>query len=185
MINFPNKCIKCKKEEPNLNEFTYAKAVLSKRFRIAVIKIPICDNCKKELMKYEKIMKILKTKFTFFCVFCSSIFLLFVWNVYNPTINLGIYIFTLILSAISGSMSLILLIGHILVSMKNYDRISNYIDITPNGKFLIRDPEYRKEFEELSTSKEDELFNCPSCNTLLMKDMEYCHVCGKKFRRFP
>jgi len=182
MVKFPNKCIKCKKEDTHLKEFIYARPIVSRRFKVVYLKIPICENCKKELMKYEKIMKILKLKFTFFCVFCSSIFLLFVWSAYNPTINPVIVIFTITLASISGSLAAILLISHIKFSTKKHDKISNYIDIKPDGTFLIYDPEYRKEFEELSLPGEDELFKCPVCSTLLMKDMEYCHVCGKKFR---
>jgi hypothetical protein len=181
MIKFPNKCIKCKKEGPNLEKFVLAKPVVSSRFKVAYIKIPVCEACKKELMRYENIRRILKMKFTFFCVFCSSIFLLFVWSVYNPTINPAIVIFTIVLSIITGSVALILVIWHLLFSTKNKDNISNYIEIRPNGKFLIHDPEYREEFEKIPLSEEDELFNCPSCNTLLMKDMEFCYVCGKRF----
>jgi len=65
--------------------------------------------------------------------------------------------------------------------MKNPDDINSYIEIKMDGSILIKDPEYRKEFEEFSKSelsKEDELYNCPSCNTLVMIDMEFCHVCG-------
>ncbi|MFX1380622.1 MAG: hypothetical protein ACFFA4_16185 [Promethearchaeota archaeon] len=186
MIKFPDKCIRCKKEGPNLKEFVYAKSIMqaktltSRRFKTIYLKIPICEDCKKELMKYEKIMKYLKLKYTFFCLFCSSIFLLYIWSVYNPTVSPLITTFTIILAVFSGSLSLVLVIAHILFSRKNYDRISNYIEIEMDGSISIYDPEYRKEFEESEISEEDELFNCPRCGTLLLIGMEYCHICGKK-----
>jgi len=183
MIKFPNKCIKCKKEDLPLEEFIYARSILARRFKTIYFKIPVCDNCKKELIRYEKIVKYLRLKSSFFCIFCISTFLLIVWSMYNPTISPIISIFTIIISVISGSLALILLITHLIFNMKDYDRISNYIEIKMDGTILIKDPEYRKEFEEFEEfafSKEDELFNCPRCNTLLLIGMEYCHVCGKK-----
>jgi hypothetical protein len=183
MIKFPNKCIKCKKEGLQLEEFIYASSVMLRRFKTVYLKIPICDECKKELMKYERIKKYLKLKYTFFCIFIISIFFLFVWSRYNPDIDPPITTFTFVVAIISGSLVLILLISHLLFSRKNYDRITNYIEIKIDGEILIKDPEYKKvfeEFEELADSKEDELFNCPRCNTLLLIGMEYCHVCGKK-----
>lgn len=84
---------------------------------------------------------------------------------------------------ISGSLTLILFIAHLIFIIKKYDKISNYVEIKADGTVFIKDPEYRKEFEELKErelSKEDELFHCPNCNALLLIGMEYCHVCGHK-----
>ncbi len=183
MIKFPNKCIKCKKEGLQLEEFIYASSILIRRFKTVYLKIPICDDCKKELMRYEKIKKYLNLKYTFFCIFIISIFFLYVWSLYNPDVSLTIIMFTIVVSVISGSIVLILLVSHIIFYMKKYDRITNYIEIKIDGTILIKDPEYRKtyeEFQEIENSKEDELFHCPKCNTLLLIGMEYCHVCGKK-----
>ncbi|MFW9819385.1 MAG: hypothetical protein ACFFE5_07225 [Candidatus Thorarchaeota archaeon] len=183
MIKFPNKCIKCKKEDLKLEEFIYASSIMVRRFKTVYLKIPICDDCKKELMKYERIKKYLKLKYTFFCLFIISVFFLFVWRRDNSDIWPLIITFTSIVAVISGLLVLILLFAHLIFSRKNYDRITNYIEISIDGTIIIKDPEYRKayeEFNEFAESKEDELFHCPRCNTLLMIGMEYCHVCGKK-----
>ncbi len=183
MITFPNKCIKCKKEGLQLEEFIYASSIMARRFKTVYLKIPICDDCKEELMKYERIKKYLKLKNTFFCIFIISIFFLFVWDMYNPDVEPILIVFAMVVSIISGSIVLILLVSHIIFSMKKFDRITNYIEIKIDGTIVIKDPEYRKayeEFEEFEDSKEDELFHCPRCNTLLLIGMEYCHVCGKK-----
>jgi hypothetical protein len=183
MIKFPNKCIRCKKEGLKLEEFIYARSIMGRRFKTIFLKIPVCDDCKKELLKYERIKKYLKQKYTFFCIFIISVFFLFVWNMYNSDIGPAIIIFTTIVAVLSGSLALILLVAHLIVYKKNYDKITNYIEIDINGSIIIKDPEYKKayeEFDEFADAKEDELFHCPRCNTLLLIGMEYCHVCGKK-----
>jgi hypothetical protein len=134
-------------------------------------------------MKYEIIKKYLKLKYTFFCIFIITIFFLFVWSNYNPDIEPIIIIFTTVVSIISSLLVIILLIAHLIFSRRSYDRITNYIEINIDGSIFIKDPEYRKayeEFDEFADSKEDELFHCPRCDTLLLIGMEYCHVCGKK-----
>jgi len=181
MTNFPKKCIKCKKADVSLKEFIYARSIMSRRFNTAYIKVPVCDTCKKELIKYEKRLKYFKYKYCLLCIFCISTFLPNAWTSYNPRISPTIIISTIIVSIISGSLTIILFISHKIFKMKNPDDINSYIEIKMDGSILIKDPEYRKEFEEFSKSelsKEDELYNCPSCNTLVMIDMEFCHVCG-------
>lgn len=189
MIKFPKKCIKCKKEDLPLEEFAYARSILDRRFKVFYFKIPICENCKKDLMKYEKRVKYLKSKFFFFCIFCISTFPIYTWTIHIPRISPSLIIFTILTSIISGSLTVLLSVLHIIFYMKKYDRISNYIEINKDGSVLIKDPEYRKEFEELSLlkeeDKEDELYNCPNCNTLILKDMEFCHVCGKDLTKIP
>lgn len=183
MTEFPNKCIKCKKVDIPLKKFVFARSIMSPRFKTVYINVPVCPNCKKELMKYERLLKFLKLKYCFFCVFCSSTFLSVAWSMFNPRISLIIISYAIIISGISGLLTAILLVSHLILNYKNPDRISNYIEIKMDGSIIIKDPEYRKEYEELASSTEDELFNCPSCNTLLMKDMEFCHVCGLDLKK--
>ncbi len=181
MTNFPKKCIKCKKTDVPLKEFVYARSIMSQRLKTAYVKVPVCDTCKKELIKYEKRLKYFKYKYCLLCIFCISTFLPSAWTSYNPRITPTIIFGTIILSIISGILTATLFILHIIFNRKNQDNINNYIEINMDGSIVIKDPEYRKEFEELAKSelsKEDELYNCPSCNTLVMIDMEFCHVCG-------
>jgi hypothetical protein len=183
MIKFPNKCIRCKREGIKLGEFIYASSLLMSKFKTVYLEVPVCDDCKKELLKYERIKKYLKRKYTFFCIFIISGFFLFAWNMNNRNIWPAIIIFTTVVTVLSGSLFLILLIAHLIFHLKNYDKITNYIEIDIDGSIIIKDPEYRKAYEEINEfadSKEDELFHCPRCNTLLLIGMEYCHVCGKK-----
>ncbi len=189
MIKFPNKCIKCKKEDLHLNEFIYTRIFFVRKIKPIYFKIPVCDNCKKELAKYERILRYLKFKNSFFCIFCISIFFIYIWTNFDSNISPTLIIFTIFISIVSGSLTLMLLILHLIFYLKKYDRISNYIEVNTDGSVLIKDPEYRKEFEELSLlnedDKEDELYNCPNCNTLILIDMEFCPVCGKDLTKIP
>ena len=182
MTKYPNKCIKCKKEDTPLNDFIHARSFLAGRFKTVYYKIPICNDCKNDLLKYEKRLRILKSKNYLFCIFCISGLIIYQWILSNSRISPTLVIFTIVIAIISGVLLLLLSILHIIFYLKKYDRISNYIKIKKNGLILIEDPEYRIEFEELSLSelsKEDELYNCPNCKTLVLLDMEFCHVCGR------
>jgi hypothetical protein len=189
MIKFPNKCIKCKKEDLPLNDFIYTRILFVRKFKSIYFKIPVCDKCKKELAKYERILRYLKLKNSFFCIFCISTFFIYTWTSYNQNVSPALIIFTIFISILSGSLTVLLLILHIIFYLKKYDRISNYVEVNTDGSIFIKDPEYRKEFEQLSLvnedEKENELYNCPNCNTLVLIDMEFCHVCGEDLRKIP
>jgi len=189
MIKFPNKCIKCKREDLPLNDFIYTRILFVRKFKSIYFKIPVCDNCKKELAKSERILRYLKLKNSFFCIFCISTFFLYTWTIYDSKISPSLIIFTIFISIVSVSLTILLLILHIIFYMKKYDRISNYIEVNTDGSILIKDPEYRKEFEQLlyleKDDKENELYNCPNCNTLVLVDMEFCHVCGQDLKKIP
>jgi hypothetical protein len=182
MTYFPNRCIKCKKTDLPLKEFIYARSIMAKYFKTVYIKIPVCENCEKDFIKYEKMLRYLRLKYCLLCIFSFSIFLTIAWSLYNPYYGERIVIYPFIISIITGSLTLILLLIHWNLYNKNTGRISKYIEFKMDGSFEIKDPEYRKEYEEFVASYEDEIFNCPKCNTQLLIDTDFCHVCGRDVR---
>lgn len=62
MENFPRKCIKCKQADLPLKEFVYARSIGVESFKTVYIKVPVCEACEKDLLKYQKYMIYLNLK---------------------------------------------------------------------------------------------------------------------------
>ncbi|MFW9828903.1 MAG: hypothetical protein ACFFEY_15040 [Candidatus Thorarchaeota archaeon] len=192
MSEFPQKCIKCKRTDLPLNKFVYARSVMSRYIKTRYIKIPVCDNCEKDFMKYEKILKYLRLKYCLMCIFTITLFLTLAWIISAPYLNGMIILTVFVISIISGVLTLILLVIHLNLYYKNTGRINKYIEIKMDGSILIKDPEYRKEYEEFlafraESSKEESqenTFYCPKCHRPQKRGTLFCKNCGKDLREF-
>jgi hypothetical protein len=190
MSEFPLKCIKCKRTDVPLKDFVYVRSILSRSMKTHYIRIPVCENCEKDFMRYEKRLKYLRLKNCLICVFAFTIFLSVAWSISNPNLNPIIILSVFIISIISGLLSIILIIIHLNFYNKNPGRINKYIEIKMDGSVFVKDPEYRKEYEEFlafrkKSSKynsQEKMFYCPKCKKPQIKGTFFCKNCGKDLR---
>jgi predicted RNA-binding Zn-ribbon protein involved in translation (DUF1610 family) len=101
----------------------------------------------------------------------------------NPSID---FTFKILPISVFSALFLVFLV----IVSKNSNKIQNYIEITKDGKVLIKDKLYEKEFYDYQVSKKikDALdidkFPCPKCGTLLRDDIDFCNTCGIDLRTY-
>jgi hypothetical protein len=192
MSEFPNRCIKCKRADLPLKKFGYARSVMARYIKTRYIEIPVCENCESDFVKYEKILKYLRLKYCLICIFVITTFLTVSWSFSAPYANPVIIDTMLVFSIISGVLTLILFLIHLNLYNNNSGRINKYIEIKMDGSILIKDPEYRKEYEEFlavrAESTKDKSYEkmiyCPNCNKPQTRGRFYCKNCGKSLKDF-
>lgn len=189
--DFPKKCLKCKKTDISFEKFQIAIAnakykkwgIFSRSTEILYnsysVKFPVCRNCKKKFERFRTTVSI----FYFISILNIITFFITLFLIYYPNINIR---FPFNVSPFMISIILAVILG--IIVRTHPHRIHNYIEITKNGKILIKDPEYKKEFDEYKKMKlvEEELginqISCPKCNSLIKKDADFCNFCGKDLR---
>jgi len=187
--NFPKKCLKCHKTDVPFEKFQIAyvkenflkgnffsrrKTILYQSYSV---KFPVCRSCKRKFRLYQTLKFIVGVLSLFYIIIIPITVILF----FNPSLDfllkiLPISILTVLVSVFS------------IIVNKHPSRIHNYIEITKNGKVLIKEPLYEKEFNDYQIIKniEDSFdinkFSCPKCGTLLRNDIDFCTQCGIDLR---
>ncbi|MHA1241985.1 MAG: hypothetical protein ACTSQU_14560 [Promethearchaeota archaeon] len=185
-MEFPQKCIKCKASHLQLIDFQYVKIEKKKE---RMVTIPVCEFCKKDIIgykKYENYYDEHKNRCIFSCIpiiiagFFLSIFLPFFMFLQNTFfIYIAIFFLVSILSIFISGIKIIMKFIH-------PHRINKFMKLDKNGRLIIKDPEYRAEFEKLNESKTEIQLDlniiCPSCGAKYSKFIDFCNSCGKDMR---
>jgi hypothetical protein len=192
MSEFPKKCIKCKREDLPLKDFVYARSIMSRSIKTSYIRIPVCEDCEKDFNRYEKLLNYLKIKYCVFCIFTITTFISIAWSISTPFIDQILITSMTIIAIVSGIILTIFLVIHLNLYKRNPGRINNYIEIKMDGSILVKDPEYKKEYEELQAAivednkgkLQNETFYCPRCRKPQKRGTFYCRNCGKDLKEF-
>ncbi|MHA2008927.1 MAG: hypothetical protein ACXABO_12260 [Promethearchaeota archaeon] len=186
---FPNKCIKCKRSDIELQKFSYARTKRkrsSKSSSTVYLSFPVCSSCFQDFEKSSRIENLFESiRFYSIISFVIAIFL-GIDIVMRSTSG-----FTIVLLTITA---FITIVGFGLYFKLKLDpnRIKKYINLKKTGEVVIKDKEFQKEVvDHIVLNKEVEalkratglgMIYCPKCGSQQLKGVDYCKNCGKELR---
>ena len=194
-----NKCIRCKRTDVKIENFTYLKRtmkLLSGTDHFKNIIVPVCEDCKKKFSTYST-LEYYYDKLKTFLITVSICFYIYAFVVTIFTIP---YFFFLKHSSwvkylvpfiIPISITVIIIILNYLIKKSSYS-VRKYIDITSNGKIKVKDKEIQQIIaEKIETElikrieakmKGEDIIFCPKCGIQCNIFTDFCTSCGKDLR---
>lgn len=194
--NFPKKCIKCKRTDVQLHEFSVSVSEnlyrrYGSKYRTRTFSIPVCENCKSQFTRY-----VWFNGFRKFINICTGVVLaLLIFEIFFGLVFFDYYARSFLPPFLYCSIVFIILtIILYIIELNHPHKIKNYVNLRMIGTVYdaIKDPEYKHEVLNFLKTKIIKqaykkefginVIYCPWCGSKQDENALFCLDCGKDLR---
>lgn len=196
----PKICVKCKKGEESgtkIQKYDYVRTnvrgAFSNRTTTTTVGIsfPVCERCGSQFRKYQKFETFYDATKRYLILGSIILWIItiieIIYVLRTPYINHQIDILVILLIVFDILLPVLYVALYYIVN-KHPNKISQYIELTQDGRITIKDDKIKDEIiKKVAKDKYEyeqgiNVIFCPKCGKKYPKGTDYCLSCGKDLR---